>query len=51
MWDAQTGSQLTVIKAGCPVSSVTVTSDGRKVIAGSWDGSVGVWDLNELRRL
>ena len=67
VWDAERGIEqhtftghTTAIGAdsrfgfGKRIATVAVTADGRKVVSGSWDGTIKVWDLlrgDELRTL
>jgi WD40 repeat protein len=45
VWDAQTGQDLLTLQGHTdPVSSVAVSADGQRIISGSWDGTVKVWD-------
>lgn len=55
VWDLEEGEQISALPAatGSPVSALAVTAlDGRPVVAtGSWDGSIGVWDMASGQRL
>jgi len=45
VWDVKTGSQLNVLRS--PQAYITVlafSADGKRLLCGSWDGSVSVWD-------
>ncbi|KAG2364072.1 quinon protein alcohol dehydrogenase-like superfamily [Suillus spraguei] len=44
IWDAKTGKQLTAIKLHRPVWSLTWTSDEKKLISGSRNGSIRIFD-------
>ena len=52
VWDVKTGSQLHVLRS--PLAYITVlafSADGKRLLCGSWDGSVSVWDSVTGKRL
>ncbi len=53
VWDADTGTGLLTVSAGTPVTSVSISADGRLVSLGGEDGRVRVitLDVDELRGL
>lgn len=49
IWDPATGESTTlgVPKADTPVRSLAVSSDGKRLVSGSTDGAMRVWDVQE----
>ena len=48
VWDAETGQELLTLKEHTGgVSSVAVTSDGKRIVSGSNDQTVKVWDASK----
>jgi WD40 repeat protein/tetratricopeptide (TPR) repeat protein len=46
VWDAETGTQLLVLKGHqAPVQSVAFSPDGKRIVTGSSDNTVKVWDV------
>jgi WD40 repeat protein len=51
LWDIQTGRPRRILKTRTDgIISLAFTPDGKKLLSGSVDGSVKVWDLNEVLR-
>jgi WD40 repeat protein len=48
LWDVQTGQMLKIARDGTRTESVTFSSDGTKVAAGSADGAIRVYSLPTL---
>jgi hypothetical protein len=47
VWDAQNGAKLAVLRGHeFWVKSVCYSPDGRRIVSGSWDGSMRVWDAH-----
>jgi WD40 repeat protein len=45
VWDAATGQQLRTLKwQSRKISTMALSSDGRRIVSVSWDGMVKVWD-------
>lgn len=43
-WDPVTGSPIRIFRGSTqPLSSLSVSADGRRILCGGWDGSVFVW--------
>ncbi len=49
IWDAGTGQQLALLRHDQGVESVAFTPDGTKVISGSAEGTIRIWDAESAR--
>ena len=48
VWDMNTGELLNTLEGhSYLVASVAITSDNSKIVSGSWDKTIKVWDLHE----
>jgi WD40 repeat protein len=51
VWDATTGQELRDLPGlTSHVYSVAISADGQRVVSGSFDGTVRVWDLTAFRK-
>jgi WD40 repeat protein len=48
LWDMAAGKEQAVLTHSGEVLCVAVSRDGRYLAAGSWDGTVRVWDLRKV---
>jgi WD40 repeat protein len=52
IWDLYSGQCLGTLRGHTDsVTAVALTPDGRRVVSGSWDLTLRVWDLNYRREL
>jgi WD40 repeat protein len=51
IWDTKTGELLSMIKLETIVFCLAWTSDGKKLISGSYDGSIRIFDTATLRQI
>jgi WD40 repeat protein len=51
LWDPNEGKLLKTLRGEHNMVSVAITSDGRRVVAGSHDNTIGVWDPGTGKRL
>ncbi len=49
VWDMKTQAEVTTLEGGVwPIYSIVFSSDGKKVVAGSLDGTIRVWDTDKF---
>ena len=49
VWDAQTGQETLTLKGHSePVWSVSFSPDGKRIVSGSLDDTLKVWDISSL---
>jgi WD40 repeat protein len=49
VWDAQTGQETLTLKGHSgSVTSVSFSPDGKRIVSGSGDDTLKVWDLSPL---
>jgi WD40 repeat protein len=49
VWDMKTQAEVTTLEGGVrAVTSIVFSSDGKKVVAGSLDGTIRVWDTDKF---
>ncbi len=54
VWNVEKGEEIRQMKHGHGVTGVAVLPDGRRAVTGSWDRTIGDWDLEtgqQLRRI
>ena len=52
IWDSETGELLKTLEGHTDaVMSVALSQDGKKIISGSYDGSVRTWDMKSKKLL
>jgi len=51
IWDAKTGNLLSTIKLDCPVWSLAWTSDQKKIVTGSEEGSIRIFDTDTCQQI